>query len=530
MLKTKPLVLALLFAMCLFGPLPVHADDVTMAGTSPALGLPPDGVPRPLAPSSTLWFQFQYGGDRSPLEIRLLDGLTPDIRFALYTPQQMESMDRGEPTKPIGQMARASGEPAHDLQWAGNFNMFGMYYVAVYNPTPLTHTIRLLALGRSVTFPRVTHDSTVTVSTEKNAAPHGQDKTMALPNAPALPMPANLVSGSVYVEVPPYVGAASLSIPLTARPARCTPASAMPAIVTRSLLLCPNEMYAPFRVTGNNLTVYGDPTALVQGTPRGFGITVTGSNVAIVGVRVAAVTHPADTNTWLCLFEACSYDTIYQKGTVRGGIGYGGGILLQDNANASVINSVVWGGTIGVASVRSTNNKIFGNNLSNANGWGVYLMHTQGSYVVNNTLDDVNRGCTGPDGFFYQSGCESAGLACAGCQNSIIVSNTCSRAGNCYYADGLGGMPGNANKFFNNYCAAANNNCFEVTYTQGNQFDYNTATADPNTGQNCAYPFWISGSIVQFGKHNTWACANSQKRAEEESKNGTLVPTEIRGL
>jgi hypothetical protein len=91
----------------------------------------------------------------------------------------------------------------------------------------------------------------------------------------------------------------------------------MPANVTRSILLCPNETYAAFRVSGSNLTVYGDPTALVQANPRGFGITVTGNNVAIVGVRVAAITHPADVNTWLCLFEACAYETIYQQGTVR---------------------------------------------------------------------------------------------------------------------------------------------------------------------------------------------------------------------
>ncbi len=522
------LVLCLLGCV-LFAPALLYADDVRIAGTAPELGLPPDGVSRPLAPNSTLWFQFQYGGDRSPIEIRLLDGLAPDIQFAVYTPDEMAAMQRGEPTKPIGQMTRASGEPPRDLIWVGNFNAFGTYYVAVNNPSRLTHSIRLLAMGKAVMFPRPTYVAPIAPNAEKS---NGSDLHERHPDvfASVAPLPAELVSGSAYVEIPSYVGIASFVVPLTARPARCTPASAMPANVTRSILLCPNQTYAPFRVTGNNLTVYGDANAIVQGAPRGFGITVTGSNVTIVGVRVAAVTHPADTNTWLCLFEACTYDTIYQKGTVRGGIGYGGGILLQDNANAAVLHSSISGGTIGVAAARSINAKIIGNNLSRANGWGVYLMHTQNAYVVNNTLDDVNRGCVGPDGFFYQSGCESAGLACAGCQNSVIVSNTCARAGNCYYADGLGGMKSNANKFFNNYCAAARNNCFEVTYTQGNQFDYNTATADPNTGENCAYPFWISGSIVQFGKHNNWACAHSQKRAEEESKNSTLEPTEVRGL
>lgn len=520
-------LLLLTFLVFFVAPI-VQAERADTAGSVPESGLPPDGVPRPLSAHTTLWFQFQYRGDRTPIEIRLLDGLAPDIQFAVYTPEMMEKIQRGEPIKPIGQMTRVNGEPARDLIWVGKFPSSGKYYVAVENLSTLTHSIRLLAIGAAVEFPRTTGVPNAEQSKQNPSANAPANSADALP--PAAAIPAQLVASTVWVELPDYVGAASFAIPLTARPARCTPPNAMPANLTRSILLCPNATYAPFRVTGSNLTVYGDPTALVQGAPRGFGITVTGNNVTIIGARVAAATHPADVNTWLCLYEACSYDTIYQKETVRGGIAYGGGILLQGNSNASVVNSTVWGGTIGVASVRSVNNKIVGNNLSNANGWGVYLTLTHNSYVVNNTLNDVNRGCTGPDGFFYQSGCESAGFACAGCQHSIVVGNTCTRAGNCYYADGLGGMKSNANKFFNNYCAAANNNCFEVTYTQGNQFDYNVATADPTTGTNCAYPFWISGSIVQFGKHNTWACAQSQKRAEEESKNSTLEPTQVQGL
>ncbi|MBI4675813.1 MAG: right-handed parallel beta-helix repeat-containing protein [Chloroflexi bacterium] len=527
LVQCAPLWLALIFFL---GPLTLGAEGKHTAGSTPEFGLPPDGVPRPLSPYSTLWFQFQYRGDRTPIEIRLLDGLAPDIQFAVYTPELMEKIQRGEPHKPIGQMVRANGEPARDLSWAGKFPNSGKYYVAVQNPSALTRSIRLLAMGTAVEFPHTTGISNAEQPKQNQPAAAAQASRDVSAQPPASAMPAHLIANAVWVELPGYVGAASFSIPLTARPARCTPANAMPANVTRSVLLCPNETYAPFRVTGSNLTVYGDPTALVQGAPRGFGITVTGNNVAIVGVRVAAATQLTDVNTWLCLYEACTYDTIYQKGAVRGGIGYGGGILLQNNSNTAVIHSTVWGGTIGVASMRSTNNKIVGNNLSNLNGWGVYLMSANNTFVVNNTLNDVNRGCTGPDGFFYQSGCESAGFACAGCQHSIIVGNTCTRAGNCYYADGLGGIKSNANRFFNNYCAAASNNCFEVTYTQGNQFDYNIATADPATGTNCAYPFWISGSIVQFGKHNDWACTHSQKRAEEESKISTLEPTEVRGL
>lgn len=514
-----------LIMLLLSAPAPLLASVPHNAGATPENGLAPDGTPRPLAPQGALWYQFTYGGDKTPLEIILLDGGAPEILFALYTPEQMDAMRRGEGVKPIGQLRRAGGEPTHALNWSGKFNSGGVYFVVVHNYTDQTQTIRLIARGTSVKIPQTGMAPKPNPAVESSAP---------LPNvsvsAPAASLPAHLIANTYHVAFPEYVGAPSLAIPLTARPSQCTPATALPQNVTRSILLCPNQTYAPFRVTGSNLTVYGDPTALIQGAPRGYGITVTGNNVTLVGVRVAANTHPADLNKWLCLFEACTYSTMYQNETVRGGHNYGGGILLQDNANAAVLGSTVWGGTIGVASVRSNNNKIIGNTLSNLNGWGAYLMFTENNLVAKNTFDDVNRGCVAPDGFYYGSGCESAGFACVGCQNSMVVSNTCARAGNCYYATGDGGLASNANKFFNNHCAAASNNCFEITFSQGNQFDYNVATADPATGQQCNYPFWIAGSIVEFGKHNDWACTRPQKRAEEESKSSTPLPTEIRGL
>lgn len=510
------------------GPDRARAGDEPGSGTTPRLGLAPDGNPRTLAPFSTLWFQFNYGGDRSPVEIRLLDGGAPDIQLAVYTPDQIEQMERGEGVKPIGQARRVHGEPAAELHWVGRFNRGGTYFASVHNPGGLTYVIRVVALGSAVNFPRVTITAPESSGDAALAAPAPAQPAAHPPVA--APLPASLIADGVHVDVPSASGVPSFTIPLTARPAVCTPPAQMPATVTRSLALCPNQTYPPFRVTGSNLTVYGDATALVQAPPRGFGVTVTGNNVALVGLRVAAATHPADLNKWLCLFEACSYDTMYQRETIPGGIAYGGGILLKDNANAAVVNSAVWGGTIGVAAVRSAHSKIVGSNLSQLNGWGVLLVFSDFTAVVGNTFNDVNRACVGPDGFYYQSGCESAGFACVGCQQSIVASNHCERASNCYYATGDGGLPSNHNKFYDNYCAGASNNCFEITYSTGNEFDYNVATGDPNTGVQCTYPFWISGSIVHFGKHNEWACIRSLKKAEEESQNATNQPTEIRGL
>lgn len=522
-----PLITVVLLTLCLIA---VTVSPVSATGNNPSVALPPDGIPRPLAPNSSLWFQFQYGGDRTTIEIRLIDGGAPDIVLSVFTPEQMDLYQRGEYVKPIGQMARAAGSPAVELHWAGKFPTSGTYYVSVANPSELAHTIRLVALGTAVQFAHTTHVQTE-VSGESKPAEANTTGSPAPSIAPlAAPLPSSLVASYVPVDLPDYVGIPGFGIPVTGRPARCTPASAMPSNVTHSILLCPDQSYAPFRVTGSNLTVFGDPNALIQAPPRGFGITVTGNNVTIVGVRVAATTHPADDGKWLCIFEACTYDTQYQRETVRGGIGYGGGILLQNNSNAAVVGSAVWGGPIGVASYRSTNNKIVGNNLSNLNGWGALLVFSERSFVVSNILNDVNRPCVGPDGFYYQSGCESAGVSCVGCQHSVIVSNHCERASNCYYATGDGGLPSNFNKYYNNYCAGATNNCFEITFSTGNEFDHNIATGDENTGQGCTYPFWIAGSIVRFGKNNTWACSQSIQRAINESENATSQPTEVQGL
>ncbi len=198
--------------------------------------------------------------------------------------------------------------------------------------------------------------------------------------------------------------------------------------------------------------------------------------------------------------------------------------MLDHTTNASVVNSTVSGGTIGVASVGGSNNNIVNNNLSNLNGWGVLLISTNHEYIVANTLNHVTRACTDPDGNYLQSGCESSGLAAIQVQANLFASNHCEESANCYYASGDGGYSSNNNKFFNNYCAGASANCFEVTFSQGNQFDYNVAT------NQCVYPFWIGGSSVQFGSHNQWNCKFSADKAFRESQQNTKPATDIQGF
>jgi Periplasmic copper-binding protein (NosD) len=330
------------------------------------------------------------------------------------------------------------------------------------------------------------------------------------------------------VNLPDYVNAAAPSIPYNATPSKCTPATQMPDVVDRTITLCADQVYTPFRVDGSHITIYGDAggTASIHAPARAFGITVTGSDITITGVHIEADTDPADMNIWLCLYENCTY-----KGKrVRGAATYGGGILLDHTTNVTVVSSTVSKGTIGVASVHGSNNKIINNNLSNLNGWGAFLSWSDNNAVVGNTLNNVTRSCMGPDGASFTTGCESAGIAAVKAQANLIVNNHCERSSNCVYASGDGGFSSNNNKFFNNYCAASPHNCYEITFSSGNKFDYNVATSDPNSGAKCTYPFWISGSTVEFGQHNNWNCKFTAKQAFTDSQHATQVNTSASGF
>ncbi len=342
-----------------------------------------------------------------------------------------------------------------------------------------------------------------------------------------VPIPIHFVSQKISLDVPAYTNFPSAEIRLTARPKVCTPANQMPQVISRTTLLCPNETYAPFAIEGNNLTLYGDAnkTALVQGNPRAYAITVNGSNIVIDGVRVEGKTHENDLNQWLCLYPRCPYTP-----EIGGAQGYGGGILLKNTSNAAVIHSEFFGGTAGVYVYRGYSNKIFDNTFSDHNGWGVMLMQTRADYIVGNRFARINRGCDGLDNVYHANGCESSALAMTHVDHVLVHDNTCRRVSNCYYANGDGGYGSSYIKFYNNYCAGAKNNCFEATYGLGHEFDYNQAEADSEFGDACDYPFWIGGSTAYFGANNRWNCLHDYDTAVNDSRAKSYQATEARAL
>ncbi len=333
-------------------------------------------------------------------------------------------------------------------------------------------------------------------------------------------MPANLVAQKIALNVPAYTNVASAEIRLAARPKNCTPADQMPAPVSETISLCAGQTYAPFEIQGNNITLYGDPgrTALVKGEPRRFAISVQGTNISIIGVHVEGATHENDLNAWLCLYPHC-----FHTPEIGGAQGYGGGILLSNTVNATVMDSQFNGGTSGVFSYKGFSNKIFRNSFSDLNGWGVMLMQTRSDYVVANTFRRINRACDGLDNVYHANGCESSGLAMTKVNNTLVYENNCRRVSNCYYANGDGGYGSTNIKFFNNQCAGAKNNCFEVTFGLGHEFDYNTAVYDADSGDHCDYPFWIGGSTAYFGPNNQWNCLHDYDTAINDARTKTTT-------
>lgn len=299
------------------------------------------------------------------------------------------------------------------------------------------------------------------------------------------------------IEIETLNGKLTVDVPQVPTLAYCTPASSVGSTLTRSIRLCPGQTYRPFTIMGNNIAVVGDPnhTATIRSTGRTYGITVRGTNALISGVRVIGATAPADSGNWLCLYEQC----FYASPPILGGANYGGGILLE-SGNNTVMNSLISGGIIGIASLNGRGNKILNNQITNLTGWGIFGVGATNSAIVGNTLQDVNRACTDPAGTYYPGGCESAGMLLMGADTNIIANNSCARSGNCFYLNGEGGRLNNFNKLYGNYCSAPSYNCFEITDARGIEFDNNVATLTPENTSGCE--IWLVRAQIIPGNNN----------------------------
>ncbi len=447
-------------------------------------------------------YRFDYRGDGSQIRVAIDDTDASALELGVYTPAQVDALRRGETVTPVG---RGMPSKEHALFWAGGFRVPGVYHAIVTNRSANALTFRIDIGGDSVS---------------------GAAQVYAVATPPANTISTQGTQKVLTVALPPSVGA-NLKLTLPAEPGACTHNNKLPAVINASTKLCPNEIYPPLRISGNNIGLFTDAarTAIVTSAGRQYAITVEGNSNWIEGVVVQARADTKDLGAWLCLYDECLFPTRPVTTTVRGGTGYGGGILLR-GSNSTVHGVTVKGGTIGVATVDGRNNFIIDNQLSDLNGWGSYNVNSVATYYVGNTLDRDNHGCTMPDGRKLLHGCETAGWVCLNCQANWIVRNHCELSGNCYYMSGERGLASNDNRLVANYCAGATDNCFEITFGQRNVLQDNVSTVEPDTDAPCKYPFWIGGSVVYF-KGNSWECSVDADDAFSEARDSTIVATNI---
>jgi hypothetical protein len=461
------------------------------------------------APLSTLQagksaeYRLDYLGDGSPIQVELTETDPNSLVVYVYTSDQIAAVHRGEKVTPIG---RGTPTRADTLQWAGGFNIKGVYYVVIENHAQNAITYRISITGASVS-----------------------GAARALPSWVGATSIVTVEYGQRVLDVslPPAAITTTLKLVMPPEPSTCTPVKQISGTINRSIKLCPGQIYPPLNIVGDNIALYTDDahSAVVQSEGRQFAITMQGSNNWIEGVTIQASADPKDAGAWLCLYDECQVATATVTTTLKGGIIYGGGILLK--GTDSVIHGVtVHGGTIGIATVDGHANKIIENQLSDLNGWGSFNLGSQGSYFVGNTWNRDNHGCTTPDGRTFKHGCETSGWVCLGCIANLTAYNACELSSNCFYMDGSRGLASSDNNFFSNYCAGATDNCFEVTFSFGNIFRDNITTAESKTDTMCNFPFWIGGSIAYFA-NNIWECRVSEDDAFNQSRDSTTVATNI---
>jgi hypothetical protein len=134
-------VLALMLSLSAFS-VGAAATDTTGApyvdNTTPVVG-----------PNGTVWYRFEYTGDHSQINIKLVDAIRDSVdrglSFEVYTPSQIKEWWKNDG---IG----AGNPKGDDLIWTGNAHEAGTWWIKVNNTKPTEMPFDLIVSGEKVSF------------------------------------------------------------------------------------------------------------------------------------------------------------------------------------------------------------------------------------------------------------------------------------------------------------------------------------------------------------------------------------------
>ncbi|MBI4787016.1 MAG: PD40 domain-containing protein [Chloroflexi bacterium] len=147
------------------------------------------GAWQTLAPNATLWFYFDYTGDKSKIQVAADEYGAGKIQVAIFTPEQATAWLADPATAPIGLATPPNPNSAsaiHDLVWLGAFNFPGRFFVVVTNNQAATAPFRLQVSGDSVA---------LAPTPTPTLAPW-----LALPNPFATPIPVGSLQGQLVFQ------------------------------------------------------------------------------------------------------------------------------------------------------------------------------------------------------------------------------------------------------------------------------------------------------------------------------------------
>jgi hypothetical protein len=103
--------------------------------------------------NTSMWYKFDYGGDRSRILMVLYNGAISGIWFAVFTPEQAinftddKFVGRGMTSPVLCDQGKCTG---NDFVWVGNFSVPGTYFIRVTNPNDKPWTFKFHIEGENI--------------------------------------------------------------------------------------------------------------------------------------------------------------------------------------------------------------------------------------------------------------------------------------------------------------------------------------------------------------------------------------------